>query len=95
MENISHMVDEVCKKVGTIWLPLGAKRGAKREDSLKPSSYPRSRRTFGFPSNKDSKIYELRTNQDEEASSSFKNKRNVVATKIHEVNCKSPQGGCI
>ena len=25
MENIAHMVDEVCKKVGTRWLPIGAK----------------------------------------------------------------------
>ena len=32
MRNISHMVDEVCKKVETRWLPLGAKR-VRKEDS--------------------------------------------------------------
>ena len=36
---IAHMVDEVCKEVGTRRLPPGAKRGGKREDSSKPSTY--------------------------------------------------------
>ena len=85
MEMIAHMVDEVCKKVGTRWLPLGA----KREDSSKPSACPSSRRMFGFSSNRASKSCELSTTQDEEASSSLKKKRNEVEAMIPEVECKS------
>ena len=51
MKIIAHMVDEECKKVGTSWLPPGAKRGEKKEDSSKPSACPRSKRMFGFYSN--------------------------------------------
>ena len=50
---------------------------------------------FGFSSNRASKICDLRNTQDEEVSSSFKKNRNEVETTIHEVKCKSPQGGCI
>ena len=48
MRNIAHMVDEVCKKVEFGWLPPGAKRGAKNEDSSKPYSFPISKRMFVF-----------------------------------------------
>ena len=76
-------------------MPPGAKREAKREDSSNPFACPSSRRMFGFSSNKASKSCELSTTQDEEASSSLKKKRNEVQIEIHEVNCKSPEGGCI
>ena len=33
MERIAHMVDEVCKKVGTRWLPPGAKRDEEDTDA--------------------------------------------------------------
>ena len=66
MKSIAHMVDEEFKKVGTSWLPPGAKRGEKKEDSSKPSACPRSKRMFGFSSN-----ITFRDHQDEEFSSSF------------------------
>ena len=72
IRKIAHMVDEVCKKVETGWLPPGAKRGVRKEDSSKPFSFPRIRRMFVFSSKRVSKSYELRTTQDEEASSSLK-----------------------
>ena len=51
---------------------------------------------FSFPSNRVSKSRDLRTTQDEEASSSLKNKkRNEVEEYFHEVECNSTQGGCI
>ena len=31
MKRIAHMVDEVCQKVGTRWLPPGAKRDKGEE----------------------------------------------------------------
>ena len=84
------MVVEVCKEVGNRWLPPGAKRGTKKEDSSKPSACPRNKRMFDFSSNINSSDH-----QDEEDSSSLKKKRNEAETEIHEVKCKSPQGGCI
>ena len=65
MRNISHMVDEVCKKVETRWLPPRAKRGVRREDSSNPFACPRIRRMFVFSSNRVSKICHLRITQDE------------------------------
>ena len=44
IKTITHMVDEVCKEVGTRWLPPGT----KREDSSKPYACPSSRRMFSF-----------------------------------------------
>ena len=77
------MVDEVCKEVETRRLPPGAKRGGKKEDSANPSAYPSSKRIFGFFPNRTSSYH-----HDEEASSSFKEKRNEAETEIQEVNCK-------
>ena len=47
------------------------KRRGKKEDSSKPSSCPISKRIFGFFPNRNSNGH-----QEEEASSSFKEKRN-------------------
>ena len=74
------MVDEVCKEVETRRFPPGAKRGGKKEDSLKPSACPSSKRIFGFFLKKISSDH-----IDEEASISFKDKRNEAETKIHEL----------
>ena len=54
MKIIAHMIYEVCKEVGNRWLPPGAKRGGKNEDSSKPSACPSSKRMFCFLSNKTS-----------------------------------------
>ena len=72
MRNISHIFYEVCKKVETRWLPPRAKRGDRKEDSSKPFACPSIRRMFCFSYKRVSKIWELRTTQDEEASSSLK-----------------------
>ena len=90
MERIAHMVDEVCKEVETRTLCPGAKRGGNKEDSSKPSDFLSSKRMFVF--------FPKITSSDhlyEEASRSLNNKRNEAKKNIHEVKCKSPQGGCI
>ena len=61
MKNIAHMVDKVCKEVGTRRLPPGAKRGGKKEDSSKPSTCSIFKSLFGYPSNRASKYCDMST----------------------------------
>ena len=84
------MVYEVWKEVETSRFPPRSKRGRRKEDSSNTSTCPRSWRMFGFFSNRTSSDH-----HDEETSSSLKKKRNEIEREIHQVNCKSPQGGFI